>query len=83
MNCKFKKEGDEFFIDSICDNGRTITIYPQNQPAPSNCIRLRCSSLYSRLLLLLKQLEENLYHQNFYNNFHASLNLAKGAMIYP
>ena len=82
MRCKFKKEGDGFFMDSVCNNGYTITFYPRNQPAPSNYIRLGHSPLHSRSFFLLNQLEENSYHQIFYDNLHTSLKLTKGAIIY-
>ena len=35
---EFKREGDGFFMDSICDSGHTIAFYPRNQPPPSSFI---------------------------------------------
>ena len=36
--CKFKREGDGFFMDSICNSGYTITFYLYNQPLPLSFI---------------------------------------------
>ena len=34
VRCKFKREGDGYFMDSTCERDCTLTFYPRNQPPP-------------------------------------------------
>ena len=77
--CNFKREGDGFFIDALCDDGCAITFCPRNQPSPRKCISLGYCPLHARVLFLLDQLEQNSYHKIFMDDLFTSKKLAIGA----
>ena len=59
--CKFKHEGDGFFMDSIYDSGYTVTFYLRNQPLPLSFISKGYCPLHAQVLFILDQLEESLF----------------------
>ena len=73
--CKFKYEGDGFFMDSICDSGYTIIFYPYNQPPPLFFISKGYYPLHAQVLFMLDQLEENANHKVYFNNLYTALKL--------
>ncbi len=52
----YKKEGDGFQADCICESGYTYTFYFRNVPAPKKYLMKKCSPLHSRVLFLFDQL---------------------------
>ena len=54
----FKKEGDRFLVDALCDDGFTLTFYFRNMPAPRKWVDqgfspgLRSSKLVLEVLQL-------------------------------
>jgi hypothetical protein len=52
----YKKEGDGFQADCICESGYTYTFYFRNVPAPRKYLMKKCSPLHSRVLFLFDQL---------------------------
>jgi len=79
--CKFKREGDGFFMDTVCDSGYTITFYPRNQPPPSSFISKGYCPLHARVLFMLDQLEENGNYEVYFDNLYTALKLTIGAKV--
>ncbi len=55
MRIKYKKEGDGFQADCICENGYTYSFYSRNLPAPKKHLQCKCSPLHARVLFLFDQ----------------------------
>jgi hypothetical protein len=47
----YKKEGDGFQADCICENGYTYSFYFRNVAAPRKYLRKKCSPLHARVLI--------------------------------
>jgi hypothetical protein len=52
----YKKQGDGFQADCICENGYTYSFYFRNVAAPRKYLRKKCSPLHARVLFLFDQL---------------------------
>jgi len=52
----YKKEGDGFQVDCICENRYTYSFYFQNIAAPKKYLKKKCSPLHSRVLFLFDHL---------------------------
>jgi len=52
----YKKEGDGFQADCICEKGFTYTFYYRNVSAPKKYLKRKCSPLHSRVLFMFDQL---------------------------
>ena len=67
----YKKEGDGFQADALCEDGFTIQIYMRNHPAPKKYMKEGASPLHSRVLALFDVLQDK-HHRvgmdNLYNN---------------
>ena len=57
--CKFKREGDGYFMDSMREHGHTLSFCPRNQPPPNDWRRKGYSPMRSRILFMRDQLEPN------------------------
>ena len=57
----FKKAGDGYIIDSVCENGYTIAFYPHNVPADPEFVNLGFSPTHSRYLSMFKLLRGKNY----------------------
>ena len=53
----FKKEGDGFLIDALCDDGFTLTFYFRNMPSPKKWISKNFSPTHARILFMFEQLQ--------------------------
>ena len=60
----FKKAGDGFLIDSICEDGYTISFYPRNMPPPQKWIDKGYSPTQARILFML---DDNVHYVKFVN----------------
>jgi hypothetical protein len=56
MRIKYKKEGDGFQAECICENGYTYSFYSCNLPAPKKYLQCKCSPIHARVLFLFDQL---------------------------
>jgi hypothetical protein len=74
----YKREGDGFLADAICDSGYTYTFYFRNVPAPKQYIDRKCSALHSRMLFLFDTLKDK-YHDVGMDNLYLSLKFAREA----
>jgi hypothetical protein len=52
----YKKEGDGFQADCVCENGYTYTFYFRNVAAPKKYLKKKCSPLHARVLFMFDQL---------------------------
>ena len=62
LRIKFKREGDGFMCDSLCDDGYTYTCFFWNHPAPPIYLEKGFSTLHARDLSLFETLEDNYHH---------------------
>lgn len=74
----FKKEGDGFLVDVICDNGYTYSCYFRMEPAPTKYTNAGLSPLHARVLWLFDQLRDN-YHRVFMDNLYLSAKFCRSA----
>jgi len=72
----YKKEGDGFQCDALCDDGYTYSVYFRNEPPPPKCNHL--SPLHARSLWLFDQLTDH-YHHVWVDNLYMSAKFAKTA----
>ncbi|GFH49623.1 hypothetical protein CTEN210_06099 [Chaetoceros tenuissimus] len=67
----YKREGDGFQADALCEDGFTIQVYMRNHPAPKKYLKQGASPLHSRVLALFDVLQDK-HHRvgmdNLYNN---------------
>jgi hypothetical protein len=54
----YKRTGDGFQCDAICDDGFTFSIYFRNEPPPPKYTRIGLSPLHSRVMWLFDQLKD-------------------------
>ena len=71
LRITYKKEGDGFQCDALCQDGYTFTFYFRNQPAPKKYLDQGLSPLHSRVMAMFDCLcDENhrCYLDNLYNS---------------
>jgi len=78
MRIKFKKAGDRFMCDSVCDNGYTFQVYFQNEPSPKKYIDKGLSPLHARTLAMCDALQD-VYHRVWMDNLYLSALFAKAS----
>ena len=76
MRIKFKKAGDGFMCDAVCDSGFTFQVYFRNEPPPQKYVDLGLSPLHARVLALCDALEDT-YHRLWMDNLYLSALFAK------
>ena len=74
----YKKAGDGFLIDSICEDGFTIFFYPRNAPPPKKWIDKGFSPTHSRILHMLDHLPGK-YYRCYMDNLFISARFLRGA----
>lgn len=74
----YKKAGDGFMIDSICEDGFTISFYPRNSPAPTKWLQKGFSPTHSRILHMLDTLDGQYYRCGM-DNLFISAKFLRGA----
>ena len=57
----FKRAGDGFLIDALCEDGYTINFYPRNVPLPKNFIDKGYSPTQSRIIFMSDALTDQYY----------------------
>ena len=72
----YKKEGDGFMCDAVCDHGYTFSFYFRNEPPPSKYSHL--SSLHARCLCLFDFFEDK-YHEVACDNLYVSAKFTREA----
>jgi hypothetical protein len=74
----YKKEGDGFLADSICEEGYTYAFFFRNQPAPAHYLNQGFSPTHARVLFLFDTLPSK-NHVIGLDNLFMSAKLAWGA----
>jgi hypothetical protein len=72
----FKRAGDGFMCDALCDDGFTYSIYFRNEPPPPNYTAMGLSPLYARVMWLFDQLKDH-GHRCRVDNLYMSCTFAK------
>ena len=78
----YKREGDGFQCDAICDKGFTYTFYFRNQPAPKKYLNQGLSPLHSRIMAMFDQLKDK-HHNAWFDNLYLSAKFAKASLTHP
>jgi len=78
----YKKEGDGFQCDAICDRGYTYCFYFRNQPAPKKYLDMGLSPLHARCTALYDTFKND-YHQVRYDNLFMSAKFALTSYQHP
>eukprot|EP00536_Pseudo-nitzschia_multiseries_P014798 jgi/Psemu1/40172/gm1.40172_g len=66
----YKREGDGFQADTLCDNGYCYQVYMRNDPAPKKYVDMGLSPLHLRTIWLFDSLKDEHHHvgmDNLYN----------------
>ena len=74
----YKKEGDGFLADTLCESGYTYTIYLRNMPPPKHYVDKGCSALHARVLFMFDQLKSK-YHVCGLDNLYNSVKFCRDA----
>ena len=76
----YKREGDGFQCDAICDDGFTYQFYFRNEQPPPQYAHLL--PLFARVMALFDILQDN-FHRVGCNNLYVSAKLCKISYMYP
>ena len=76
----YKRAGDGFLIDSVCESGYTITFYPRNVQPPKKWVNRGYSPTHSRILFMLNTLKDK-YHTCGMDNLFISAKFLRGAFV--
>jgi hypothetical protein len=79
MRITYKKEGDGFQCDAICDDGFCFSIYFRNEPPPRKYTFQGLSPLHARDMWLFEQLRDD-GHRCRLDNLYMSAKFAKTAI---
>lgn len=74
----YKKEGDGFHCDALCDAGFTFSVFFRNKLPPAHYTRAGYSPLHARSLWLFDRLQDKLHHC-WVDNLYMSAKFAKAA----
>ena len=74
----FKRAGDGFLIDAICEDGYTYSFYPRNVPPPKRWVDKGYSPTHSRILFMLESLPDQYYTCGM-DNLFISAKFLRGA----
>jgi hypothetical protein len=72
----FKRAGDGFMCDALCDDGFTYSIYFRNEPPPPKYTAMGLSPLHGRVMWLFDQLKDH-GHRCRVDNLYMSCRFAK------
>jgi hypothetical protein len=72
----FKRAGDGFMCDALCDDGFTYSIYFRNEPPPPKYTAMGLSPLHARVMWLFDQLKDH-GHRCRVDNLYMSAKFAK------
>ena len=70
LRITYKKEGDWFQADALCDDDYTLQVHTRNDPVPKKYLKEGFSPLHTRVMSLFDVLEEHYYKcakNNLYN----------------
>jgi len=82
MRINFKKVGDGFQCDVICDSGFTYCAYFRNVPPPDKYIKAGFSTIHARVLWLFDHLQD-LHHRVWMDNLFLSASFCRACWNHP
>jgi len=82
MRITFKRAGDGFQCDVLCENGFTFAAYFRNVPPPDKYIKQGLSPLHARVMWLFDKLEDAC-HRVWMDNLYLSATFCKAAYNHP
>lgn len=82
LRITYKKEGDGFQCDALCQDGYTYCFYFRNEPPPRQYKKEGFSPLHSRVLALFDNLHDE-YHRCGMDNLYMSARFARAAFNHP
>ena len=68
----YKREGDGFLFDAICEDGYTYTIFARNMPALKKYIDKKLSAINSCILFMVDQLQSQCHVCRMVNLFNSA-----------
>jgi len=78
MRITYKRAGDGFQCDVLCENGFTLAVYFRNVPPPDKYIKQGLSPLHARVMWLFDKLEDS-HHRVWMDNLYLSATFCKAA----
>lgn len=82
LRITYKKEGDGFQCDALCDDGYTQSFYFRNEPPPSRYTETGLSPLHARVMSLFDTVED-MYHECGVDNLYMSARFCREAYNHP
>jgi len=74
----YKKEGDCFLADALCESGFTYSLFFRNMPPPKHYVSKGCSALHARVLFMFDQLK-SAHHVCGMDNLYNSVKFCRDA----
>ena len=78
LRITYKKEGDGFQCDALCNDEYNFSFYFRNHPPPKKYVDMRLSPLHARVMALFDDLKED-YHRCGIDNLYSSARFCKDA----
>lgn len=81
LRITYKKEGDGFQCDVLCEDGFTFSVYFRNEPPPTKYTSKGFSPLHARVFWLFDQLRDN-FHRVWMDNLYLSAKFARASFTH-
>ena len=81
LRITYKKEGDRFQCDALCDSGYAYTSFFRHENPPKKYIDQGLSPLHARLMFLFDSMEDK-YHECGVDNLYMSAKFARDAYMH-
>ena len=78
----YKKEGDGFQCDALCDDGYNFTFYLRHAPPPVKYTSIGFSTLHARVMAIFDEVTDE-YHECGVDNMYMSTNFCRDAYTHP
>ena len=82
LRIMFKKEGDGFQCDTICDDGYTFTFFFCHEPPPKKYVDEGLSALHAQVMSMFDLLEDK-NHTCGVDNLYISAKFCRDAYTHP
>ena len=82
LRITYKREGDRFQCDSLCNDGYTYAFYFRNDPPTKHDVNMGLSPIHSRVMFLFDTLKEK-YHTCGMEYLYTSARFCKDAYNHP
>ena len=82
LRITYKKEGDGFQYDALCDDGYTFMFYFRHEPPPAKYTSMGLSPLHARVMSLFDKVTDE-YHECGVDNLYMSAKFCRDAYNHP